>query len=616
MDIEVEQIAIIIETDILNKTKNDFLTKHIFYGYNSSYKKNFYEEYPFFTGSVRIPKSYLLRKSFDEKIMFFFNRKIFIETLSNKKNYSYSENKDFKEDDNVKVVLYNLKTMIQLLFTTVYPTVNDNKDSFEQNILKRGSYTLSLDGTVPKFFKNVFPSLNVDFSYIVLDGKDYTVTSTCILNDIVNHPEYNKMIHKLVEFTKWKIQTSNEIELKMTRIRKKIQFNIEENFLDKPKIEYEFVKNMRNSNYYGPNDKLEQKIEKLTYLFDKFSFIINISDTIVKNDIAKNNDSIDFIMKNIIEDDNNRHAELLRHDNDDNDDMRSIISRSLNTNNYITGNINDINDDIQRIYEKYGSNSIRTNRLIIDELTNDIFKDIKTVFDDKYSFQTIRSLIDEYLTMMIIKIKYFDPKKSTENYDVLSGEIEMYFKQNYKKYFELLQYISNFVDPNRITSNKPLQGMINDFYENKNDELEQFMTQVVHRYINDDDNVMTEIDLQSLDTGVNSYNTENNFGKLKYEAHVSFDLILGKLTQEDLSNITCEYKDEELGVYFDSRRSDKVDEFIHKPKLIEREKMIKIAAVPKVNGGKKNSRKTKNVRNNKKKDKYKKKTNTKKRQLR
>ena len=41
MDIEVEQIAIIIETDILNKTKNDFLTKHIFYGYNSSYKKNF-----------------------------------------------------------------------------------------------------------------------------------------------------------------------------------------------------------------------------------------------------------------------------------------------------------------------------------------------------------------------------------------------------------------------------------------------------------------------------------------------------------------------------------------------------------------------------------------------
>ena len=84
--------------------------------------------------------------------------------------------------------------------------------------MKRGLYTLSLDGTVPKPFKSLIPSLNVDFSYIILDGKDYTVTSTCVLNDIVNHPEYNDMIHKIVELKKWKIQTKNEIESKMIKI--------------------------------------------------------------------------------------------------------------------------------------------------------------------------------------------------------------------------------------------------------------------------------------------------------------------------------------------------------------------------------------------------------------
>ena len=46
MDIEVEQITIIIDTNRPNKSKNDLLTKHIFYGYNSSYKDKFYEEFP------------------------------------------------------------------------------------------------------------------------------------------------------------------------------------------------------------------------------------------------------------------------------------------------------------------------------------------------------------------------------------------------------------------------------------------------------------------------------------------------------------------------------------------------------------------------------------------
>ena len=40
------------------------------------------------------------------------------------------------------------------------------------------------------------------------------------LQGIINHPEYNKLIYKFVEFKKWKIQTINEIKLKMTNIKK------------------------------------------------------------------------------------------------------------------------------------------------------------------------------------------------------------------------------------------------------------------------------------------------------------------------------------------------------------------------------------------------------------
>ena len=138
MDIEVEQITIIIDTNRPNKSKNDLLTKHIFYGYNPSYKDNFYSEFPFFTKSVKIPKDYLRRKTFDEKIMFFFNRKTFIDTLSNKKNFHHFQ--ETEQESEEIIINYNLSTMIELLFTMVYPSINDNNDSFNKLILKRESY--------------------------------------------------------------------------------------------------------------------------------------------------------------------------------------------------------------------------------------------------------------------------------------------------------------------------------------------------------------------------------------------------------------------------------------------------------------------------------------------
>ena len=608
MDIEVEQITIIIDTNRPNKSKNDLLTKHIFYGYNPSYKDIFYSEFPFFTKSVKIPKDYLRRKTFDEKIMFFFNRKTFIETLSNKNiKHSFTrqingknETKGIMTDDDVKnndygidngncdqedmnkliiiddVTEYNLATMIELLFTTVYPSVNDNSDSFNKLILKRALYTLSLDGTIPKLFKSMIPSLNVEFSYVILDGKDYTVTSTCILNDIINHPEYNKLILKLVEFKKWKIQTRNEIDFKITRIIKKIRFNIMNNFDSKEKIEYEITKNIRGYSHYSPNYAIHNKVDGLNKIFNKFIDITNIIDNEEK-------DIIDIIENRL----NVKYPSQF-------DNSGNIIQNTVNE-IYKEEILREINN--KNISKKYLH---QPNRDLINDYTYYIMKNIRQILDRKYSFQVIRSLIDEYLIMVIIKNKYFD-RKDTENpaveYDVISSEIEKYFKLNYTKYAELITYVSKFVSPNRTSSNRKLQCMINAFFENKNDVLENSMNEVFEKYINGDNKTqrLVEIESSSLFTGVNSYNTENNFGKLKYEAYVSFNLILGKLTQEDLSNISCEYKDEELGTHFNGRSDKLVNSTVHVSTLIDREKMIKNVSNEhaKVSGGKRKRRNTK-----------------------
>ena len=122
------------------------------------------------------------------------------------------------------------------------------------------------------------------------------------------------------------------------------------------------------------------------------------------------------------------------------------------------------------------------------------------------------------------------------------------------------------------------------------------MNEVFEKYIDDVNNTQrrSEIESSSLFIGVNSYNTENNFGKLKYEAYVSFNLTSGKLTYADLSNISCEYKDEELGNNFVRGRSDKlIKSSIHVSTLIDREKMIKNSGEDaKVIGGKRKRRNT------------------------
>jgi hypothetical protein len=235
IDIEVEQIRIVLNTNIPSKTKVD-LTKKIFHG---SYGDTYYENYPFFTSSVKIPKRLLLQKSFDDKIKFFFNRNAFLETILLSDAMDTNDVKETSTDIDDTIVDYNITTMIKLLFETVYPYPNNNKDSFNMHMLKRDPFTFSLDGTIPRLFKNMIPSLNVNFTYIKLDGKDYTVTSTCLLNDIINHPGYNELIYKLVEFKKWKVQASIEIKSKLTKLTKKIQFNIDKDFGTKAKIEYE-----------------------------------------------------------------------------------------------------------------------------------------------------------------------------------------------------------------------------------------------------------------------------------------------------------------------------------------------------------------------------------------
>jgi hypothetical protein len=410
---------------------------------------------------MKIPKDVLKRMSSREKISFFFNRKFFLDTLNKYSGDLQYVNGTFDENAN-----YNIVTMIELLFTTVYPSINDNKNSFNKYVLQRSSYNITMDGSVPSIFTKFVPYLNVDFSYIKLDGKYYTVTSTCILNDILNHPTYNNLINKLTSFSKWKNnkRVKNDVDIK--KIINQIYFHIDDRFVDIKHVERELERNSR-SNGYSSRTNNESKAHRLNNLFD----------TLRKN------------KKNL----------------------------AMNV-----------------------------------SLTTDALKQIKSEIEGR-SFVELRKLIDEYLLILIINVNYFN--SSGNRQQVTTKDVEQYLKSNFKEFSEIHKDISNFVTPNCLTSNKKLQSMINDYYSNKNDVFERYMVYLYDKYINDDKPIVVFPNelitlygfndvTDSIYTGINHYNLDKTN---VFEAYVKFDLILGKLTSDDLSNISCEFQNNQLG---------------------------------------------------------------------
>lgn len=507
---DAKKITIVINSAINKNEKGHFLTKHIFDSSGNSYKDPFYEEYPFFTNFMKIPKEELRRRTFPDKIKFFFNRRTFLDTLNKYQENSINDEiiNNTNRDDNSK---YNLESMIELLFTTVFPVINDHISSFDTYILQRTSFNISMDGSVPKILNQFFPYLNVDFSYIKLDGQQYTVTSTCILNDILNHPKYSDLIYKVIKFNKWKINANKDIENRILKIIRQIHIHIDDNFSKISQLVNEIERHSIRRSY---NEKVvsTEKAQHLNILFDTFRKKQNFSEELV---------------------------------------------------------------------------------LILKEIKSKI---------ERGSFVELKNLIDEFLIIDVIRRNYFTSNKR----DVVSKDTERYFTKNFPEYSAILDEIKKFTYPNCLTNNHKLQSMINDYYSNKNTVFEKFMVYVFDKYLNDDKPIVAfpnELNIygfedstvvDSLHTGINYYESDK---QNMYEAQVSFNLIQGKLSYDDLPNISCDYKDEQLGEMVHKKQYETQNLFLKpKPQISKVEDMLKKDSNSK---GKKGGSRYRRVRNGK-----------------
>lgn len=285
-DFEMDNIIIFLETKIPNLSGPLELTKNIIY-FNGNEKETDYEindvhssksSYPFFTGVYKFPKDKLANKGMKDIINFFFDKDTFIDTLH--------EQEKSTEDESI-VTEYNIDVMIKLIFPTVYPSEDENGNSYDKFINKKNT---SIKGIIPFILEDIISPKKKQFSYIKIKNNIYTITSSCLLNDFLNHPEYRKLCKQFIDFDLWFEMTKREVKQKLISLKFTLEKESKNLINKKFEIKKEVFKNIR---YKYTNIQYNEFIYDIDFLFNK------LSNKLLSNDIIE----VYIILKKLIFDD-------------------------------------------------------------------------------------------------------------------------------------------------------------------------------------------------------------------------------------------------------------------------------------------------------------------------
>ena len=170
-------------------------------------------KYPYFTNSVKYPKSMLLKKGYEFMLQFFFDKDMFEKILKDSWT-DYVNEEDIVDDplldiqnmstldsgnegksiEDIKITLmdnteYNIMTMLRCIFLISPDFGKIVSSSYRQYI--RGEFNMNI------FSFNLWdPFKDVKETELCLkiNGKDHLITDAIWLNDTINHPIYREFV--------------------------------------------------------------------------------------------------------------------------------------------------------------------------------------------------------------------------------------------------------------------------------------------------------------------------------------------------------------------------------------------------------------------------------------
>ena len=204
---DVHLLRIMMATNIPNSKPIEFTRGML---YHPEYKQlSGSGTYPYITDEVDYSETKIDGLTYPEIVDTFFNRKKFINMVSNARSKSDNNGKLDKQ----KTLERNVMTMLLLLFPTKYFTVNNHKQSIE----------LLEPGIATHYKRSIFYNpLKTISSYVKINGKPYTVTEMIWLNDLLNHPTYRTLVEEVYNLNRSLNTYKTELSGKIAKFKENI----------------------------------------------------------------------------------------------------------------------------------------------------------------------------------------------------------------------------------------------------------------------------------------------------------------------------------------------------------------------------------------------------------
>jgi len=499
-NIGIQPIFIRFSTNINNNNAQIF-TKNMLYGKfqkdddNDNSLNNKLSEYPLFTNNVKLPINSILKLTKDQQIELFFNPLAFKKLVGN-----YVENDIEIRNRNARD---NFITLLNILFPIPFPIKSNIRETFSENI-QDSVVNLALDGNESMFsmISDIFDEKKNEYGYLNLSGV-YTITKITIINDVINDPIFSELINNSINFQNFRNEKIKELTQETNNLLDKIKSVISKSLLS---IQNEF-KNI-NTNVYQSYQRVKNK----------------------KSNINRDAKHPPYLMEPYIE---------------------NIINENINNTQTIITNFN-------KLYElKESSNDANYIPYIFLNIPgfNDLLNDSYNYYIQKYLLNTISDLNNANVLI----------KKEKETPKLLSNveKRTVTIIKSYNIFDSFLEIFKKYKTPMRTYTNENLSKLMNNSNINMNDFIKfiEYINKVNKEERPDDDLLNNENMKDKLQTGIMciSETTQNDKDKnplnketnKHYDTMINFELMKGNLTDKNIDDIKCNYKNEYLLELYD-----------------------------------------------------------------
>jgi len=512
MNFDIEEIKIKFSTNIQNKEYKivEFTRSMLSHPELSNISLTL-NDYPYFTFDVKYPLSKLRYLTYKERIEFFFNRENFSNRLStyakgrnilDKSKLIYEEGDDKNSkmmDDSPEKEYYkqrdrhiqtNIMAMLELLFPTKFPVINDIQTSYNIVFDKVSMAFIPLD-----------PTLVNHYSYLKLGGETYTFKKLIWINDILNHPVYQRLILEYRKFWTW----SNEEKLKQLKITKR-------NYSSVKKRVDDFFEEIE-SKYKG---------DKPIYIFTK---------------------TLEYVLPKIIELKYLMGSDL----NNMKHSVQYFKHVSQTTQNKIINSINKINTDYDNYIDKYKQFAYIYDSMekYIKNVTNKEEKDASDKLMNMgvlYKSDSVKQFVEAVKRYSFIESLFL------KTYNEISNKKDVTIPPEYRNF--AYSILNEYKKPLRESSNIELQELINGVDNQNVQKFYKFIKQIYHKYVLGKRIRISEEYINLMNVGLSYINTNVAQGQRR-EIYVYTDFISGVVNNDNANNIFCPYVGDHLGNEFD-----------------------------------------------------------------